>query len=323
MKIILTENDIENLKYIARKIKYDPYNNPELFCNEIKKIFSEIPENLKNIFINFKNNGSETGFLLVNISFSDHDRLILTPDSNEQYIGGTTELAKIQAILMSIMGNMVSYEAEGCGNLFQDIIPVKSMSNNQTSTGSNFELEIHTEQAFSKLRPDIISLACLRGDINALTYVLPVQYILSNMNEDEIELLKQPLWKTGVDLSFKLNNNDFIDGDIRGPFSIIQGNEKNPNLIFDQDLMFGITDQSQHILKKIVNIYYKYRLSHNLISGDIIFIDNNRAVHGRSQFQPKFDGFDRFLIRTFLVFDYERVKKACNKKDYMISAIYS
>jgi L-asparagine oxygenase len=323
MKIQLTENDIHILQIIAKKIQNDPYKNPDLFCNEIKNLLLEIPDNLKNIFINFKNNGSETGFLLINIPFSDDDRLILTPDSNEQYIGGTTEIAKIQAILMSIMGNMISYEAEGCGNLFQDIIPVKSMSNNQTSTGSNFELEIHTEQAFSKLRPDIISLACLRGDINAFTYVLPVQYILSNMNEDEIELLKQPLWKTGVDLSFKLNNDDFIEGDIRGPFSIIQGNEKNPNLIFDQDLMFGITDQSQNILKKIVNIYYKYRLSHNLISGDIIFIDNNRAVHGRSQFQPKFDGFDRFLIRTFLVFDYERVKQTCNKKDYMISAIYS
>ena len=288
MKIQLTENDIHILQIIAKKIQNDPYKNPDLFCNEIKNLLLEIPDNLKNIFINFKNNGSETGFLLINIPFSDDDRLILTPDSNEQYIGGTTEIAKIQAILMSIMGNMISYEAEGCGNLFQDIIPVKSMSN-----------------------------------INAFTYVLPVQYILSNMNEDEIELLKQPLWKTGVDLSFKLNNDDFIEGDIRGPFSIIQGNEKNPKLIFDQDLMFGITDQSQNILKKIVNIYYKYRLSHNLISGDIIFIDNNRAVHGRSQFQPKFDGFDRFLIRTFLVFDYERVKQACNKKDYMISAIYS
>jgi L-asparagine oxygenase len=322
MKIHLTENDIQCLKYIAKKIEYNPYDNPELFCNEIKKLSYEIPEHLKNIFINFKNNGSETGFLLINVP-SSNDTIPLTPDSNKYYIGGTTEISKIQAILMSIMGNMVSYEAEGNGNLFQDIVPVKSMSNNQTSAGSNFELEIHTEQAFSKLRPDIISLACLRGDVNALTYVLPIQYLLSNMDDDEIELLKKPLWKTGVDLSFKLNNDYFIDGDIRGPFPIIQGNEKNSILLFDQDLMFGITEKSQFILKKIVNIYYKYRLTHNLISGDIIFIDNNKAVHGRSQFKPNYDGFDRFLVRSFLVFDYERVKKACDKKANMISAIYS
>lgn len=322
MKIHLTENDIQSLKYMVKKIKYNPYENPELFCNEIKKLSNKIPEHLKNIFIDFKKNGSETGFLLINIPSSE-DILPLTPDSNKYYIGGNTELAKIQAILMSIMGNIVSYEAEGNGNLFQDIVPVKSMSNNQTSAGSNFELEIHTEQAFSKLRPDIISLSCLRGDVNALTYVLPVQYILSTMNDYEIELLKQPLWKTGVDLSFKLNNDYFIDGDIRGPFPIIQGDEKNSILIFDQDLMFGITEESQVLLKKIINIYYKYRLTHNLISGDIIFIDNNKAVHGRSQFKPKFDGFDRFLVRSFLIFDYERVKDVCDKKKYMISAIYS
>lgn len=322
MKIDLTENDIQSLKYMAKKITYNPYDNPELFCNQIKNILLEIPEDLKNKCIHFKKNGSETGFLLINIPSSDNT-LPSTPDSNKYYIGGNTELAKIQAILMSIMGNMVSYEAEGNGNLFQDIVPVKSMSNNQTSTGSNFELEIHTEQAFSKLRPDIISLACLRGDINALTYVLPVQYILSNMDEYEIGLLKQPLWKTGVDLSFKLINDYFIDGDIRGPFPIIQGDEKNPILIFDQDLMFGITNESQVLLKKIINIYYNYRLTHNLISGDIIFIDNNKAVHGRSQFKPNFDGFDRFLVRSFLVFDYEKVKESCDKKKYMISAIYS
>ena len=33
--------------------------------------------------------------------------------------------------------------------------------------GSGVELELHTEQAFSKLRPDVLSLACLRGNPKA------------------------------------------------------------------------------------------------------------------------------------------------------------
>lgn len=91
--------------------------------------------------------------------------------------------------------------AEGYGRLFQDVVPVKSMANDQTSIGSNTELEIHTEQAFSRLRPHFLSLACLRGDDSAFTYILPIQSILDNLTETEIELLKQPLWYTGVDLS--------------------------------------------------------------------------------------------------------------------------
>ena len=62
---------------------------------------------------------------------------------------------------------MVSYEAEGNGRLFQDMVPNKELALSQTSLGSKKELELHTEQAFSEMRPDYLSLACLKGDIYA------------------------------------------------------------------------------------------------------------------------------------------------------------
>jgi L-asparagine oxygenase len=323
MKIDLTNEQINTLKSLAKKVNFSPSQKPELFCKEIKSLLREIPETIYTTFIDFKKYGSKTGCLLLHITPDDHSILPFTPDSNQYKLGETTEISKIQAICMNIMGTMVSYEAEGYGNLFQDVVPVKSMLNQQASTGSNFELEIHTEQAFSQLRPDILSLSCLRGDPNAFTYILHVESILRNMTEHEIALLKQPLWKIGVDLSFKINENEFIEGNIRGPFPILQCTEDNPIFVFDQDLMFGITEESQSLIDKIVSIYYRERNSYNLTPGDIIFIDNNTAVHGRSSFFPKFDGLDRFLIRSFLVFDYERVKHACIKRENMISAIFS
>jgi L-asparagine oxygenase len=246
-----------------------------------------------------------------------------TPVDNNNKIGETTILAYIQSILINVIGEMISYEAEGYGRLFQDVVPVKKMENQQTSVGSNTELEIHTEQAFSKLRPDILSLACIRGDLLAQTYILPVNYILEQMDNDEKEKLRLPLWKTGVDLSFKLNGNDFIEGDIRGPLPIISGDYNDPKLIFDQDLMFGLNEDSNNLIKKIIDIYYKYRNQHNLQSGEIILIDNNRAVHGRSPFYPKYDGNDRFLIRCFAVYDYEHSSYARDSGSRMVSAIYS
>ena len=321
MKLDLTNEEINILKTLAKKIKFSPSQQPQLFCQEIKSLLRDIPETIYNTFIHFKQYGSKTGCLLLHIPLDDDTPP--TPDGNQYKLGETTELSKIQAICMTIMGEMVAYEAEGYGNLFQDVVPLKSMLNQQTSTGSNFELEIHTEQAFSQLRPDILSLSCLRGDPNAFTYILHVESILQNMTEHEIALLKQPLWKIGVDLSFKINESEFIEGNIRGPFPILQGSEENPILVFDQDLMFGLTEESDSLIDKIVGLYYRERNSYNLTSGDIIFIDNNRAVHGRSSFFPKFDGLDRFLIRSFLVFDYERVKHACVKREHMISAMFS
>jgi L-asparagine oxygenase len=318
---------------LAIQIISIPSVNPELFCKQSKNYSSKIPQRIKSFLKTFAKNGSETGFLLIkNISFDFNELSLLfptailsptTPDNNNNKIGEATLLARIQSILINFIGEMISYEAEGYGRLFQDIVPIKKMENQQTSVGSNTELEIHTEQAFSKLRPDILSLACIRGDPLAQTYILPVNYILEHMNIEEREILRLPLWKTGVDLSFKLNENEFIDGDIRGPMPIINGDDDDPKLIFDQDLMFGTTEEASLLIKKIINIYYKYRNQHNLQSGEIILIDNMRAVHGRSPFYPNYDGADRFLIRCFAVYDYEYSSYARNNDSRMVSAVYS
>ena len=319
----LNDDEIELLKDLASEFTIVPSLEPDKYCKYSKALSKKLPRRLKDILMDFAKNGSDSGYLLIkNVTF-ESETLPKTPPGNNLKIGEKTLLSRIQSILINSIGEMVSYEAEGYGMLFQDVVPVQKMAEDQTSVGSTIELEIHTEQAFSKLRPDILSLACVRGDKNALTYILPVQTILQNMNDEEKELMRKPLWKTGVDMSFKLNGNDFIDGDIRGPFHIISGSYDDPILIFDQDLMFGITDEANRIIEKIVNIYYSHRNYHNLQHGEIIFIDNRRAVHGRSPFFPKYDGLDRFLIRCFAVFDYEYSQYARKNSCRMVSAIYS
>jgi L-asparagine oxygenase len=332
--IEITNEEKKILLSLALEITTIPSENPELFCIQSKKCSIYVPERIKTILQSFAKNGTQTGFLLIkNISFDNilqdlpfmkNDILLTkTPDNNNSKVGENTLLSRIQSILICVIGEMISYEAEGYGRLFQDVVPVKKMETQQTSVGSNTELEIHTEQAFSKLRPDILTLACIRGDPLAQTYILPVNYILEHMDNEERKLLRSPLWKTGVDLSFKVNSNEFIDGDIRGPFSIISGDENDPKLLFDQDLMFGTTEKSNNLIKKIIDIYYKYRIQHNLQTGEIILIDNMRALHGRSQFFPNYDGKDRFLIRCFAVYDYDYSSYARKNNCRMVSAIYS
>jgi alpha-ketoglutarate-dependent taurine dioxygenase len=42
--------------------------------------------------------------------------------------------------------------------------------------------------------------------------------------------------------------------------------------------------------------------------GDLLLIDNFRAVHGRRAFPARFDGRDRWLIRSYLVRDLRRLR---------------
>jgi L-asparagine oxygenase len=310
----------------ARKIIISPSLYPYTFCAQSRE-FPHLSNHLKTIlalpfnYLLFRD--FPTDFLRKNQK---------TPEHIHEHLGETTTLARIQAILLSSLGGeILSYEAEGDGRIFQDIIPVKNMEKQQTSIGSNIELEIHTEQAFSKYRPDFLSLACLRSDPAAWTYILPVDVLLAHLSVEDIAFLQQPLWNIGVDLSFRLRGEAFLEGDIRGPIPILSFSEsesepesesrENYFLCFDQDLMTGITEEAQEMITKIVQIYYEYRTAICLQPGDILILDNRKVVHGRSAFSPKYDGTDRFLIRCFATRDYEKSESV--RKGRMVLAKYS
>lgn len=307
-------------------------DEPEEYCRQIKNLTGVLSENIKKELEKFVTFGNKRGFLLfkynsfiTNSQLNEKDFIDDTPPNNNCKVGEKIILAKIQSVLVSYISNIVSYEAEGYGRIFQDIVPDIKMANEQSSVGSNKELEIHTEQAFSKIKPDLLSLACIRGDESAFTYILPVQSILSNLTEEENELLRKPLWKIGVDYSFKLNGNEFIEGNIRGPIPIISGPEDNPILVFDQDLMIGINEEATQMVKKIVDIYYKNRIKHCLQPGEIMIIDNHKVVHGRSPFIPSYNGKDRFLVRCFGMYEdnFNKTSYARDEGKLMFKAIYS
>ena len=328
--IYIVDDCLLSLINIVKTIEISPSDDPELYCKKMKELSTLIPENIKSELKKILDN--QTPLLLFKFNeyiLNDQQDKPDTPPNNKCKVGEKTILAKIQSLFVSFISNLVSYEAEGYGRIFQDIVPDILMSNHQSSVGSNKELEIHTEQAFSKLKPEFLSLSCIRGDNTALTYILSLKTILLHLDEPDKKILQQPLWKIGVDYSFKQHGNEFIDGNERGPIPIININdvdgEQDPILVFDQDLMIGMTEEANDIIKKITNIYYEHRIQHCLQPGEIIIINNNKAVHGRSGFKPKYDGKDRFLIRCFGMLDekYQKTSYARADNSRMFSAIYS
>jgi L-asparagine oxygenase len=215
-----------------------------------------------------------------------------TPTTNEWNVGATTEMCRHQEEIVKRFAPLVAYKEECGGALFQDIVPVKSLANLQTSTSSDKPLEIHTEQAFSEERPTYISLACLRGDSNAVTYVLSLETLLKHLSAEDVEYLKRPMWTCRVDTSFLLGG---AKNRLYGPMPIL----RESSIVFDQDTMSGIVPKADLMIQKIVDIYEKHRTSITLEAGDVLVLDNRVYLHGRSKFTPRYDGTDRFLIRCF------------------------
>ena len=67
--------------------------------------------------------------------------------------------------------------------------------------------------------------------------------------------------------------------------------------------MVGTDESANEALRALGEATAQCHTSIVLEAGDLLVVDNNTAVHGRSPFTPRFDGTDRWLQRTFVVAD--------------------
>lgn len=319
--IVLSSQEVDQIEGLAKNINARPDASPEEFCRQARLAAVHLPMRLIEALHDFDRWGSPNGILA--ISGLPLDRVPETPPDSSKHLGELTTLARIQAICNEFLGRMIAYEAEGAGRLFQDMVPSRESARTQTSLSSEVELEVHTEQAFSVLRPDYLSLACLRGDPNAHTYLLRAHDIVPHVDDDTAKMLRQPMWTTGVDESFRIGGHEFVDGNVRGPVPIISGSEDDPFMVLDQDLMSGVNEDAQQLLGDVGHLYLRHRRSYTLAAGQLIILDNNRVAHGRSDYAARFDGTDRFIIRSFAVRDLAKSRHARKGDSRVIAARFS
>ncbi|TWP53887.1 oxygenase [Lentzea tibetensis] len=305
--LAVDEHEARQLAELARRLRDRPRDDPPAFCAAAAALAGNVPPRLVDAVRDFGRDGRSGALVLAGLPTGP---VPCTPDGHDRHVGERCQLVRIQAILAELLGHLIAYEAEGEGALFQDIVPSRPAARTQTSLSSAVELELHTEQAFSALRPDHLSMACLRGDPDARTYLLTARQVTAALRPDEVAELRLPRWVTQVDESFRAASARFLDGDVRGPMPILSGPDDDPRIVLDQDLMRGVDPAAQRLLDRVIEIYLRDRRHHALAAGEVLFLDNQRVVHGRSAFRPRFDGTDRLVVRCFVTRDLRQSQHA-------------
>lgn len=197
------------------------------------------------------------------------------------------------------IGEPVGFAQEHGGDIVQDLYPLASSVGRQLSTSSGVELAFHTETAFHPHKPRYLLLLCLRGDSQAATTVCSVDDIANTVSPATLAVLREPRFRCGVDESFGHGSAWMTD-----PSPIItQDDRGNLAITFDGELSIGIDSQAEDAVAEVNAAIARTRSSVTLDSRDLLLIDNQRVVHGRSPFTARFDGTDRWLQRAFVVGD--------------------
>ena len=228
----------------------------------------------------------------------------------------------------SLLGDPIAWATQQDGYVMHDILPIREHAHEQMGSGSAELLTWHTEDAFHPLRTDYIGLMCLRNpDAVETTYAVaddleidpsvrdwlsqtlyPIRpdrsHLPQNSSGGPIDPALQPLLKRSYAWITQLD-------DAPEPIAVMFGDPAQPYLRLDPYFMpEPANTEAAGALGVLCSAIDEALRAYALRPGEVLFVDNYRAVHGRNSFQARFDGTDRWLKRLNVARDLRRSRAA-------------
>ncbi|MEV7602212.1 guanitoxin biosynthesis L-enduracididine beta-hydroxylase GntD [Kitasatospora sp. NPDC089797] len=273
-----------------------------------------------------------TGVCVVSGYRVDQDRIGATP-AHWQHRTGTSPALREEIFLLlcaSLLGEPIAWATQQDGYLVHDVLPVAGHADEQIGTGSNQTIFWHVEDAFHPYRGDYVGLLCLRNPDRVPTTFLGADEL--DIPADDRRVLAEPRFYMLPDNSH-LQMLDSGPGrelaggaellpqaherlkrmlDDAAPVPVLSGSPTEPYLCLDPYFMDldRLDPEARGALQRLSEQIDRKLGGAALAPGEIVFVDNYRAVHGRSSFAARFDGTDRWLKRVNVARDLRKSRDA-------------
>lgn len=205
----------------------------------------------------------------------------------------------------ALLGDAIAWAHQRDGLVCQDLVPIEGHENEMIGSGSERELVWHTEDARYPYRGDYIGLMCLRNPDTVPTTFASINEV--RLDPDQVDVLFEPVFV------FRPDPSHPTDGE-REKASVLFGDPASPYVRFDPYSMDRPeTEETRSAMGYLTRALDEKLTGVALLPGECLFIDNYKAVHGRSSFKARFDGTDRWLKRINVTRDLRKsrgVRKA-------------
>jgi Fe(II)/alpha-ketoglutarate-dependent arginine beta-hydroxylase len=249
----------------------------------------------------------------------DHD-LGETPLSQKDPITTKTSLEYEMVVMLygSILGSVFGWATQQEGHIVNDIIPMETFADQQVGASSKVELAWHTEDAYHPGRADFICLFCLRNPTGAPTTVASIVDIQSR------QALPAPLFEPCVRIAADdaqaagaeaAGIEDWTESVVK-PVPILSKNGAGLEMCVDPAYMSVASDDEsvRDAVTGFCETINEHLTEVVLKPGDLLILNNHRAVHGRRPFKPTYNGRDRWLKRVNVARDFEARRPYCTDR---------
>lgn len=295
---------------------FDTIENPEL-ARQARQLAARLPPRLVEFLEDFRLREPAALCVLSGLEVSE-ERLGPTPAHwrDSQFASPAFPQEIFFLLCASVLGDVFGWATQQDGRIMHDVLPIRGHEYVELGSNSLQHLSWHTEDAFHPCRGDYVALMCLRNPDAVATMLCDAADI--DWSAVDAEALFEAEFTQMPDNSHQPQNASESTGDptidrlrVRS-FELIQAwNDhpvKRPVLFGDRQAPYmaldpyhmkteGWPDRSLRAFQGLCDQIEASMKDVRLQPGDIAFIDNYRAVHGRESFRARYDGTDRWLKR--------------------------
>lgn len=325
----LDDSERDEVESLLREVvaRYGTATSAEfLECAEVWA--QELPRRLREFMVRVKLSETAPAFVISGFTVNDAD-IGPTPDG---WQGSSASNAREEMWLLlcaSLLGDVFGWATQQDGALVHNIAPQRGHEQTQLGTGSVAGLWWHTEEAFHPLRCDYLALLCMRNPDRVPTTFSSL--VAAELDEEVLACLREPMYVIRPDDSHLERaqaagsvddeQTEQLQREAAGRINHMQADPElvpvlygaldAPYLAIDPYYMQVVDDDPRGVaaLEAVSAVLDANLREVALGPGEILFVDNFRAVHGRASFQPRFDGTDRWLKRVNITRDLRKSRR--------------
>lgn len=202
----------------------------------------------------------------------------------------------------------VVYEGENEGHLIRHVCPMITEENAISSYGGKYDFYPHVDNPDLPISgepinpkignsPDTLTFLCLRKEEGVNTSLLLIDEVLNHLDAETIEILQRPEFKVARPASFRISH--VLEG--------VPGLVKKHSVFYSRFDFHNVSDMNPSAERAIdqlrhVSLLPELWFNAPLEPGKAITFLNQRTLHSRNAFKPRFDGTDRWLLHIFGTF---------------------
>lgn len=276
------------------------------FLDSASTYAQELPRRVRR-FLNTFRLKEPSGVCVISGYPVDDSKIGETPAHWRKQPGGSSTMVEEVFLNLcgALLGDAIAWAHQRDGLICQDLVPIENHKEEMLGSGSELDLVWHTEDARYSYRGDYIGLMCLRNPDAVPTTFTSIDEV--SLDPDRIEILFEPSFVFRPDPSHPTDSK-------REKAPVLFGDPRSPYVRFDPYSMDRPeTEEARSAMDYLIREIDENLTGVALLPGECLFIDNYKAVHGRSSFKARFDGTDRWLKRINIARDLRKsrgVRKA-------------